>query len=83
MDEHSVLFRACGSGAGDDLPAMDEHAFLFRKEKKPEIPPVLDLRSIKGENLALWKVTWLRARLAKLKREVTAIEEELIRRGGQ
>jgi hypothetical protein len=74
----TVLFRACGSGAGDDLPAMDEHAFLFRREPdRGEIPTVLNLRPIKGENLNLWKTAWLRQRLAKLKKEVSAIEKEL------
>jgi uncharacterized small protein (DUF1192 family) len=46
------------------------------------MPAVLSLRPIKGEKLALWQTAWLQERLAELKQEVNAIEEELARREG-
>jgi hypothetical protein len=47
------------------------------------MPPVLKFRLIKGENLALWEAAWLRAKLAELKQEVSAIEQELAQREGK
>jgi hypothetical protein len=44
------------------------------------MPAVLSLRPIKGEKLGSWQTAWLQEKLAKLKEEQTAIEQELAHR---